>query len=125
MPRRLRDWASRLRAELAALLRAARDAETPWPVRVLALLVVAYAVSPIDLIPDPIPVLGYLDDLVLLPIGILLVRRLIPAAALARGRAASAAGDPVRPVSRRVAVLVVLTTWLLPAVAALVAWRLA
>ncbi len=51
---------------------------TPWYAKVLAVVVVAYAVSPIDLIPDPIPVLGYLDDIVLLPLGVALVVKLIP-----------------------------------------------
>jgi uncharacterized membrane protein YkvA (DUF1232 family) len=58
---------------------ACRDSRTPWYAKLVVGLVVAYALSPIDLIPDPIPVLGYLDDLILLPLGILLSRKLIPA----------------------------------------------
>lgn len=76
---RLREWARLLKTEMLALYLAYRDPRTPWYAKLLAGLVVAYAMSPIDLIPDPIPVLGYLDDLILLPIGILIARRLIPA----------------------------------------------
>jgi uncharacterized membrane protein YkvA (DUF1232 family) len=61
---------------------AIRHPRTPWYAKVVAACVVAYALSPIDLIPDPIPVLGYLDDLILVPLGVLLVRKLIPAAVL-------------------------------------------
>ena len=66
---------------------ACRDPRTPWYARVLAMLIVAYALSPIDLIPDFIPVLGYLDELILLPVGIYLVLKLVPAEALADARA--------------------------------------
>ena len=75
---------------------AVRDRRCPWYARVLAAVVIAYALSPIDLIPDFIPVLGLLDDLVLVPLGLLAVRRLIPAEALddVRRRAESEAGPP-------------------------------
>jgi len=75
---RLRLWARRLKFDLVAVSLAARDPRTPWSARLLALAVVAYALSPIDLIPDAVPVLGLLDDLVLLPLGLWLVIRLIP-----------------------------------------------
>lgn len=68
-----------LKTEIHALTIAYRDPRTPWTAKAWALLVVAYAVSPIDLIPDFIPVLGYLDDLLLLPLGIALAIKLIPA----------------------------------------------
>ncbi|GGK14258.1 hypothetical protein GCM10008955_04570 [Deinococcus malanensis] len=68
--RRLQAAARRLRAELLAVSHAARDPQTPWPARALALLVLAYALSPIDLIPDFIPLLGLLDDLLLVPAGL-------------------------------------------------------
>ncbi len=76
---------------------AARDPRTPWPVRILALLVAAYALSPIDLVPDFIPVVGYLDDLLLVPLGLALVVRLTPIEVLesARERARQASGKPV------------------------------
>ena len=68
-----------------------RDPETPWYARVWAAMVVAYAFSPLDLIPDPIPVLGLLDDVVLLPLGIALAVRLIPNDVLVRSRLSAAA----------------------------------
>jgi uncharacterized membrane protein YkvA (DUF1232 family) len=77
----LETWKARakaLKTEIDALMIAYRDPRTPWTARVWALLVVAYALSPIDLIPDFIPVLGYLDDLILLPLGIALAVKLIP-----------------------------------------------
>jgi uncharacterized membrane protein YkvA (DUF1232 family) len=76
---RLRDWARRFKAELVALWFCARHPGTPFHAKALAMAVVAYAFSPIDLVPDFIPVLGYLDDLVLLPVGIWLVLKLVPA----------------------------------------------
>jgi len=71
--------ARKLKQEVYALYLASRDRRVPWYARVVAIVVVAYAFSPIDLIPDPIPVLGYLDDLILIPLGIALVIKLIPA----------------------------------------------
>ena len=82
-------WKLRARAfkrEVRAVYLAMRDPRTPWYARLLAGAVVAYAFSPIDLIPDPIPVLGYLDDLVLLPLGIALALKLIPAQVMAECR---------------------------------------
>jgi uncharacterized membrane protein YkvA (DUF1232 family) len=83
----LRERARALKLEVGALYFAARDPQTPWCAKAVVALVVAYALSPIDLIPDFIPVLGYLDDLVLLPAGIALARRLVPASVMARCRA--------------------------------------
>ena len=74
--------AKRLKTEIHALYLAARDPRTPWYAKVLAAFVIGYALSPIDLIPDFIPVLGYLDDLVVVPAGITLLIRLIPTAVL-------------------------------------------
>ena len=71
--------ARKLKLEVYALYIASKDRRVPWYARVIAVAVVAYAFSPIDLIPDPIPVLGYLDDLILIPLGIALVIKLIPA----------------------------------------------
>ena len=92
---RLHVKARALKTELRAIAGAMRDPRTPWAARVLALLILAYAASPIDLIPDFIPILGLLDDLVLVPLGIALLLRLIPAHVLAEHRA------PV-PISTRV-----------------------
>ena len=74
----LKRFARRLKAELNVLIYAGRRPDTPWYARAVALGVVAYALSPIDLIPDFIPVLGLLDDLILLPLGIYLALKLIP-----------------------------------------------
>jgi uncharacterized membrane protein YkvA (DUF1232 family) len=77
----LQNWkrrAKQLQRETYALYLACRDPRTPWYARAVAWCVVAYALSPIDLIPDPIPILGHLDDLVLVPLGVVLVRRLVP-----------------------------------------------
>ena len=107
---RLRHWARVLKRDVHALWFAARDPRTPWLAKALALLVAAYALSPIDLIPDFIPVLGYLDDLLLVPLGIWLVIRLIPADLMTEYRAlAERAG--ARPVGKTAACVVVLT-WL-------------
>ena len=84
---RLKIWAAALKREVMTLWFACRDPRTPWYARVLTMLIVAYALSPIDLIPDFIPVLGYLDELILLPVGIYLVLKLVPAEALADARA--------------------------------------
>ena len=78
--------ARRIKQDVVAVYHAARDKRTPWAVRLLALLVAAYALSPIDLIPDFVPVLGYLDDLLLVPLGLLQVIRLLPPAVLADAR---------------------------------------
>lgn len=82
----LRDWARRLKRDVVALWIAARDPRVPWYAKALAGAVAAYALSPIDLIPDFIPVFGYLDDLLIVPAGIWLVVRLIPAALMAEFR---------------------------------------
>ncbi len=92
-----RAQARRLKRETYALYFVARDRRTPWYARVLATAVVAYALSPFDLIPDFVPVLGYLDDLVVVPLGIALVLKLIPSDVLAdcRLRALVASERPV------------------------------
>lgn len=83
---KLRPWAKRLRTDILSIYYAARDPRTPWALRLLALAVAAYALSPIDLIPDFIPVLGYLDDLLLVPLGLWLVLRLLPPPVLTDAR---------------------------------------
>jgi len=101
-----------LKAETFALYLAARHERTPWYAKLLVAGIVAYALSPIDLIPDFIPVLGYVDDLVLVPLGILLAIKMVPPPVLAecRERARVAlAGD--RPVSRAAAAVIV-AIWL-------------
>lgn len=78
MWKRAKDWARRLKRDVVALYIAARDSRTPWYAKAIAIAVAAYALSPIDLVPDFIPVLGYLDDMVILPLGVLLAIHLIP-----------------------------------------------
>jgi uncharacterized membrane protein YkvA (DUF1232 family) len=107
----LRTQAKRLKRELIALYGASRDARTPWYAKLVVGIVVAYALSPIDLIPDFIPVLGYLDDLILVPAGIKLAIRLIPAEVLAEHRAC--AGEGVRLPYSRPGTVVIMLLWLL------------
>lgn len=106
----LADWARCAKREVLTVYYAARDPRTPWWLRGLAIVIAAYALSPIDLIPDFIPVLGLLDDLLLVPLGLLLVLRLLPPAviAAARGRAAASLE---RPRSRAAAAIIV-ALWL-------------
>ena len=112
----LKARARRLKAETFALYLAARHPATPWYAKLLVALLVAYALSPIDLIPDFIPVLGYVDDLILLPLGIALAIRLIPSAVLdaCRARAAARLQDP--PPRSRAAAAVIILIWLVAGV---------
>jgi uncharacterized membrane protein YkvA (DUF1232 family) len=113
---RWKQVARRLKQEIYALYLAYRDPRVPWYARVFAACVVAYAFSPIDLIPDPIPVLGYLDDLILIPIGISLAIKMIPADVMTESRIkASQAIDQGKPVSW-VTAGVIATIWLCLAV---------
>lgn len=84
---RLKAWAAALKRESLILWFASRDARTPWPAKWLAVIIVAYALSPIDLIPDFIPVVGYLDEIVLLPGAIWLALRFVPEEVLLDARA--------------------------------------
>lgn len=84
---RLKTWARGIKRDVVTVYFAARDPQAPMLVRILAGLVAAYALSPIDLIPDFIPVLGYLDDLLIVPLGLLLVMRLMPEEVMANARA--------------------------------------
>jgi uncharacterized membrane protein YkvA (DUF1232 family) len=109
-------WRDRVRAlkrDVVAIALAMRDPRVPWYAKAVGVCVVAYALSPIDLIPDFIPVLGLVDDLVLVPLGLLLVVRLIPPDILAEHRLAAAAVTN-RPVSRAGAAFII-AIWLLAA----------
>jgi uncharacterized membrane protein YkvA (DUF1232 family) len=118
---RLKARARHLEAETLALYFAAYHPGTPWYAKLLAAAIAVYAVSPIDLIPDFIPVLGYLDDLILIPLGIALVVKLVPPPVLAECRArAQEALASGRPVSWVAGVAVILV-WLVLA-ALLAAW---
>lgn len=115
-------WMSKarlLRLETAALIIAVRDPRTPRRARWLGLLVIAYALSPIDLVPDVIPVLGLLDELVLLPIGIMLVRRMVPKQVLVEARE--------HPTTRAVRIglwgaAIVVAVWVLALVGSIALW---
>src|SRR6266849_5500587 len=99
-------WAHLLKRYVHAVYLASRDPRVPWYAKVVAVCVAVYALSPIDLIPDFVPVLGYLDDVIIVPAGIALVIRLIPAPIMAEHRALAAAQD--RPVSRSAAATIVI-----------------
>lgn len=115
---RLKRWARETKRDVVALWIGARDSRTPFAAKVVAALVAAYALSPIDLIPDFIPILGYLDDLILLPLGILLAAKLIPHDLMAEFRR-DAMQRMDRPVSFIGATAIILL-WI--AVAGLLAW---
>ena len=103
-------WAKSLKRDVVALWLAARDRRVPWYAKAVAGGIAAYALSPIDLIPDFIPVLGYLDDLVIVPLGILLAVRLVPPDVMAELRM-DAAARLERP-SGRAGLVVILAIWL-------------
>ncbi len=113
--RRWKQYARQLKTEVYAIYVAYRDPRVPWYARVCAACVVAYAFSPIDLIPDPIPILGYLDDLILIPLGIRLALWMIPAEVMAESRVKAQEiirqGKPVN----RAAAAVIVVIWLLSA----------
>ena len=111
-----------LKSETWALYLAARHPRTPWYAKLFVAAVVAYAFSPIDLIPDFVPVLGYLDDLVLVPLGIALAIRMIPPDVLAECRARAREAES-RPASRAAAAVIVCVWVLLAALCALWAWE--
>jgi uncharacterized membrane protein YkvA (DUF1232 family) len=118
--RRLREWAERAKTEALALYFAARDARTPWYARALVVLIVAYLASPIDLIPDFLPLVGLLDDAILIPLGVWLALRMIPAEVMAsareRAQALLAGGLP----HGRAAAAVIIALWVGSAI--LVGW---
>jgi uncharacterized membrane protein YkvA (DUF1232 family) len=116
---RIKIWARTLKRDVYAIYLAARDPNTPWYVKTLAMVVTAYAFSPIDLIPDFIPVIGYLDDLILVPLGIWLVVSLIPEQAMA-GYRAKASEVMQRPRGSKVAAIAIIAIWICGA--ALLCW---
>jgi uncharacterized membrane protein YkvA (DUF1232 family) len=115
-------WARGIKRDVHALYLSARDPRTPWHAKAVAAAVAAYALSPIDLIPDFIPILGYLDDIVIVPLGILLAIRLIPEEVMAEHRATAALAAQ-RPVSRAAAAAII-GLWIVTfALLCLWAWR--
>jgi uncharacterized membrane protein YkvA (DUF1232 family) len=106
-------WARRFRRDSHAIYLASRDPRVPWYVKILAVAVAGYALSPIDLIPDFIPIVGYLDDLIIVPLGIGLVVSLIPEEIMVECRAkADEAGQ--RPVSRA-GMIAIIMVWIVAA----------
>jgi len=128
MPSFIDTWkvrARQLKTEVYALYLAYKDPRTPWYARIFAAIVVGYAFSPIDLIPDPIPVLGYLDDLLLIPLGVFLALKMIPPQVVSESRLKAgevmAQGKPVN----KVAALVIVLIWIgLAVLAAFLVYRL-
>lgn len=117
----LKEAVHRLRIDAHAAWIAARDPRTPLPARCIAWLVAAYALSPIDLIPDFVPVIGLLDDLIILPLGLWLFSRLVPRELFAEYRAQAEAASH-RPISRAGMILVILVWLLLIAVVGTYIW---
>ena len=115
---RIKSWSYVIKRDVHAIYLASRDPRVPWYAKAVGIAVAAYALSPIDLIPDFIPVLGYLDDLIIVPLGIALVVRLIPSDVMAEHRTQAAAAQN-RPVSLAGAT-VVIAAWL--AALCLVGW---
>lgn len=118
----LRAWARKLKTEVYALYLAYKDPRVPWYARVFAAIIVGYAFSPIDLIPDPIPILGYLDDIILVPLGIALAIRMIPPQILSECREKARTLQD-KPVNKIAAVLIVAVWLILAALAVLLVRR--
>jgi uncharacterized membrane protein YkvA (DUF1232 family) len=121
---RLRRWAQGVRRDARAIYSLAHDPRVPWYAKALAMCVAAYAFSPVDLIPDFIPVLGYLDDVVVVPLGILLVTRLIPPTILAEHREAAAAAVAEARPAPWVGAALVLGLWVWALLAILLLWAI-
>jgi uncharacterized membrane protein YkvA (DUF1232 family) len=106
-----KQWVKKLKIEIYAIYLAYKDPRVPWYARIFAACVVGYAFSPIDLIPDPIPILGYLDDLILVPLGIVLALKMIPKEVLVECREKAQKtmlqGKPVN----RIAAIVIIAIW--------------
>jgi len=110
---KLKSWARRVKTDVIALSLAMRDNRTPLLAKLMAVCVVTYALSPIDLIPDFIPVLGYLDDILLVPLGIILTVRLIPSVLMSEFRERAIAHE--RLASSRKGALIVIMLWVVGA----------
>jgi uncharacterized membrane protein YkvA (DUF1232 family) len=107
---RAQEWAKSVKRDVIALWLAARDARTPWYAKLAGFCIAAYALSPIDLISDFIPIIGYLDELVMLPVAILFAIKLVPPEVMAEHRAAAGSAK-VAPRSAAAATVIILI-WL-------------
>jgi len=119
---RMKAWARTMERDVLALDLAVRDPRVPWYVKALAAATAAYALSPVDLVPDFIPVLGYLDDLIVLPAAIALTVRLIPEEVMAELRNEAAARLAGRPPRSRAGAAGIISLWV--GACALVVWRI-
>jgi uncharacterized membrane protein YkvA (DUF1232 family) len=115
MPNQLKERARELKRDAYAIYIAARDPRTPWYVRAVIFFVVAHTLSPIDLIPDFIPVLGYLDDLIITPGGIWLAVQLIPPEVLEEARATAATRGFDRSIGK-VGAVIIISVWIIAAI---------
>ena len=116
MTKKWKDRVQQLKAQVYALYLAHRDPRTPWYARVFTAIVVSYALSPIDLIPDFIPILGLLDDLVLVPIGLTLALKMIPEDVMVESRVAAMELASNGKLISRGAARVIITIWLVSAI---------
>jgi uncharacterized membrane protein YkvA (DUF1232 family) len=108
---KLKARASEIKVEVWALFLAARHPRTPWYVKLFVVTIVAYALSPIDLIPDFVPLLGFLDEIILLPFAIVLAVKMVPAGVMAECRARAAERRPDGARAGRIAALVIVLAW--------------
>ena len=110
---RWKQWARQIRTETYALYLAYRDPGVPWYAKAFAVCVVAYALSPVDLIPDFIPILGYLDDLILIPLGIIIAVKMIPAPVMAECREKARLTIQQGIPHSRIAAAIIIIIWLI------------
>lgn len=106
----LQERARLVKCDVIALWLAARDPRVPWPAKAVAGVVAAYALSPIDLIPDFIPVVGYLDDLIIVPLGIVLAVKLIPESLMSELRADAASRSKPASIAGQITVMLIWIT---------------
>jgi uncharacterized membrane protein YkvA (DUF1232 family) len=112
----IKSWktkSKRLKSEVYALYLASKDPRTPWYAKILAALIMSYALSPIDLIPDFIPIAGYVDDLILIPLGIALLIKIIPKDILEECRARAESYFSGRKPKSWVAAIIIILIWIL------------
>jgi uncharacterized membrane protein YkvA (DUF1232 family) len=116
MIQRWKQWAHRLKTETYALYYAYKDPRSPWYAKLLAAFVVAHTLSPIDMIPDFIPVLGYLDDLIITPLGLALVLRMIPEEVMIDARQKAVMSMEESDRAGRVGMIIILCIWAIIAI---------
>ena len=112
----LRAKAKQLETETYALYLAYRDPRTPWPAKAFSAFVVAHTVSPIDLIPDIIPIIGYLDDLIITPLGLAIALRMIPPEVMIEAREQAALASAEGRIKTKAGIAIVLSVWAIGAI---------